>query len=311
MVAHETGATRGIPETIRWQNGICWWCLVSFKSGNLKFAKPTGLRDAFDIHRGDIISLVGGGGKTTLMFALARELASSGNCVITTTTTKILEPLPSQTQLLLLGAEGGKLIRLLLQNMDKYRHITVASERLASGKLNGISSRLVVKLAGLNQVSHIIVEADGAAQKSLKAPNLTEPVIPDNTSLVIPVVGVDSLGCHLTEEDVFRSEIASGLLGVPLGEVISAESIALLVTHHQGIIRGSPDQARIIPFINKVDLENSLSKARDLGIKILAMSYHRIRQVVLGQAQLRNPVIEVISRKVIKKNYTDSRRYLG
>lgn len=252
------------------------------------------LKEALDIEPGEVVSLVGAGGKTTLMFALAHELAASGSCVITTTTTKILEPLPSQTPFLLLERDKEEMMRLLLQNVDKYSHITLASERLASGKLNGIGPELVVKLAELNQVSYIIVEADGAAHKSLKAPNSTEPVIPYNTSLVIPIVGIDAVGCRLTEENVFRPEIVSKLLGLLLGEVVSAESVAFLITHPQGIIKGSPDRARIVPFINKVDLDEGLSKARDLAGKILAMRHPQIRQVVLGQAQFPEPVTEVV-----------------
>ena len=255
------------------------------------------LRQAFDIHHREVISLVGGGGKTTLMFALAQELALTGSSVITTTTTKIFEPLPSQTPLLLLEADEEEMIRLLLENVNKHRHITLASERLASGKLNGISPELVVRLAKVSRLSHIIVEADGAARKSLKAPNLTEPVIPSNTSLVIPIVGIDALGIRLTEENVFRPQIVSELLGLPLGEVISAESIAFLITHHRGIIKGSPDRARIIPFINKVDIDGGLAKARDLAFKILAVRHPQIKQVVLGQAQLPQPVIEVIAKE--------------
>lgn len=256
------------------------------------------LKEALDIRPGEVVSLVGGGGKTTLMFALARELASGGDCVVTTTTTKILEPSPSETPLLLLETDEEELMRLLLDNVDKYRHITIASGRLTSGKLNGISSEFVVKLAGLSQVSYIVVEADGAAHRSLKAPNPTEPVIPFNTSLVIPMVGIDAVGCRLTEEDVFRPEIVSNLLGLPLGEVISSEAIAFLITHHQGIIKGSPERARIVPFINKVDLDKGLSKGRDLAGKILAMRHPQIEQVVLGQAQSPEPVIEVISHEV-------------
>jgi probable selenium-dependent hydroxylase accessory protein YqeC len=254
------------------------------------------LKEALDIKPGEVISLVGAGGKTTLMFALARELASSEKCVVTTTTTKILEPSSAETPLLLVEADEKQMVRVLLQNLDKYKHITLASENLPSGKLKGVSPELVVKLAELNQVSYIIVEADGAARKSLKAPNPTEPVIPYNTSLVIPVVGIDAVGCRLTEEDVFRPEIASKLLGLPLGEVISAEAIALLITHPQGIIKGSPAQARIIPFINKVDLDEGLSKGRDLANKILAMGHSQIEQVVLGQAKFPEPAVEVISK---------------
>ena len=257
------------------------------------------LKEALGIKPGEVISLVGGGGKTTLMFALARELTSSGNRVITTTTTKILEPLSSETPLLLLEADEQEMIGRLLQNLADYSHITLARERLASGKLKGVSPELVVELARLNRVSCIIVEADGAAQRSLKAPNLTEPVIPDATSLVIPVVGIDALGCRLTGENVFRPELVSKLLGLPLGEVISAESIAFLVTHPRGIIKGSPGGARIIPFINKVDLDRGLSRGRDLAGRILAMRHPRIKRVVLGQVQSPEPVMEVIPGEVV------------
>ena len=65
------------------------------------------LKEAFAIHHGEVISLVGGGGKTTLMFALAQELASVGELVITTTTAKIFEPLPSQTPQLLVENDGA------------------------------------------------------------------------------------------------------------------------------------------------------------------------------------------------------------
>jgi probable selenium-dependent hydroxylase accessory protein YqeC len=253
------------------------------------------LKEALDIKFGEIISLVGGGGKTTLMFALARELASDGSCVVTTTTTKIFEPLPSQTPFLLLEADEKKMIESLVQSIDKYRHITLARERLPSGKLEGIRPDLLGRLARVNRVSYIIVEADGAAHKPLKAPGPTEPVIPSNTTLLIPIVGVDAVGCRLTEENVFRPQIVSELIGLPLGEVISAESIAFLITHHQGIIKGSPDCARIVPFINKVDLDKGLVKATDLANKILAMRHPRVKQVVLGQAQLMEPVIKVIS----------------
>jgi probable selenium-dependent hydroxylase accessory protein YqeC len=254
------------------------------------------LKEALDIRSSEIVSLVGGGGKTTLMFALARELASGEESVITTTTTRILEPSPADTPLLLLEADEERLLQALLKNLDKYRHITLASEKQSSGKLKGVSPELVTRLAELELVSYIIVEADGAAQKSLKAPNTSEPAIPRNTSLVIPIVGIDAIGCRLTEADVFRPEIVAELLGLPLGEVISARDIASLLTHPQGIIKGSPAQARIIPFINKVDLDEGLSKGRDLAAEILAKEHPQIGQVILGQAQLPEPVAEVIIR---------------
>ena len=49
------------------------------------------LKDAISLNENEIISLVGGGGKTTLLFWLARELCPQG--VVLTTTTKMKYPL--------------------------------------------------------------------------------------------------------------------------------------------------------------------------------------------------------------------------
>ncbi len=266
------------------------------KYQRLSYSSTTSLKLAFNISSKEVISLVGAGGKTTLMFALARELASDKGCVITTTTTKILEPLPSESPFLLMAKDEEELLELFLQNAGRYKHITLAREKLASGKLGGISPELVMKLSNLVQASYVIVEADGAARRPLKAPNATEPVIPENTSLVIPVVGIDAIGRPLNEENVFRSEIASSLLGVPLDTIISAELAASLITHPHGIIKGSPSRARIIPFINKMDLDKRRLKGRDLASKILTVRHPQISKVVLGQAQLAGVVTEVIVR---------------
>jgi len=44
-----------------------------------------------------VISIVGGGGKTSLMFLLAHAFQAKGLNVISTTTTRILNPTPRQT----------------------------------------------------------------------------------------------------------------------------------------------------------------------------------------------------------------------
>jgi len=257
------------------------------------------LREALDIHPKEVISLVGAGGKTTLMFALSRELATHKKIVITTTTTKIFPPAPSDTPFLFLSRDEEEIVAYIIENASRKGHVTIASELLPdSGKLQGISPSLVSKLIKLGPVDCVVVEADGASKRPLKAPNPEyEPVIPPCTTLVIPMVGIDALGCKLSEESVFRSEIASRLTGTPLGGTVSADAIVSLMLHPSGMTRGSPADARIIPFINKVDLTLDLSAARHIASQILAAKHPRIDRVVLGQAQVHPPVAEVIYRE--------------
>jgi probable selenium-dependent hydroxylase accessory protein YqeC len=256
------------------------------------------LKEAFDIGSKEVISLVGAGGKTTLMFALARELNKGKGVLITTTTTKIFPPSSIDVPHVLTSRDRGEIIDFILSNGTDLGHINLASGISdATGKLLGIEPELVRKLIDLDPVLYIIVEADGAAHRPLKAPNPTyEPVIPPSTSLVIPMIGIEALGQALTEEHVFRSEIAAQLAGISPGEAVSADVIANLIVHPSGIIRGSPDRARVVPFINKVDLHADLSGAREVAIKILEAHHSRIDRVVLGQAQLEPPVREVVFR---------------
>jgi len=252
------------------------------------------LKEAFDIQHGEVISLVGAGGKTTLMAALAKELAQNGASVITTTTTKIFDwQAPGEE--LIMEADEDRMLELTVQALQKHRHITLASGSLPQvKKLDGISLQIIARLAKLEQVDYIFVEADGAARKPLKAPNATEPVIPGNTSLVIAVVGIDALNKKLNRENVFRPEIISKLTGLAMEEVVTADAIAALIVHDEGITKGSPKSARIIPLINKVDTQEDKASAEGLAQKILEAGQSRIRRVVLGQLQSEQPVVKII-----------------
>ncbi len=244
----------------------------------------------------EVISLVGGGGKTTLMFALARELVAAGHRVLTTTTTKILEAEPSLHGFpsLVIEEDEEKLFQLVVWQLEQRGQVTAARARLPEqGKLQGVTPEVVDRLAQQKQIAHIIVEADGAAHRSLKAPSPTEPVIPSSTTLVVPVVGLDALGLRLTEENVFRSHLASEITGVPLGESVTAEAVTTLVVHPRGMAKGSPPRARVIPFINKLDM-GDLSTARELAAMILREGHPRISHVVLGQAREDERVLEVV-----------------
>jgi probable selenium-dependent hydroxylase accessory protein YqeC len=262
------------------------------------YGKSMKLTDAFEIGKHEVVSVVGGGGKTTLMFALARELAAMGMPVITTTTTKLIETEPSLhgSPLLLLEEDAGKLLRLLTGKVKEYGHVTVAAGTLPGpGKLEGIDPCTVDKIAAMG-IAGIIIEADGARHKPVKAPSDTEPVIPASTTLVVPVVGMDALGAKLTEDEVFRPEIISRLTGLATGGSLGVDDIAMLVTHTEGIAKGAPTGARIIPLLNKINGEN-FSAARDIARRILLKRHPQIHKVVLGNVRDADPVIGVVTER--------------
>lgn len=252
------------------------------------------LTEALGLKAREVVSLVGAGGKTTLMFRLAKELFLNGKRVVTTTTTKILEPRAGETESLFIDQDEKRIKDFVRRHLDQYRHITVARERLGLGKLKGVSSDLVNELWGFDKIDTIIVEADGAAGRSIKAPREWEPVIPTSTTLVVGILGVDGVERELNEENVFQSERVSRITGIPIGEKLSDEGIALLMTHAEGIFKGTPSSSRVIAFLNKVDIPEGVTQARGVAIKIFEKKHHQIERVVLGQLRSESSVAEVI-----------------
>jgi probable selenium-dependent hydroxylase accessory protein YqeC len=256
---------------------------------------PVGfLTEALGIKAKEMISLVGAGGKTTLMFRLAKELFLNGKKVVTTTTTKILEPTPGETGSLFIDPDEEKIKDFVWRHLDQYHHITIALERLGSGKLKGISPNLVKGLWSSHGIDTIIIEADGAAGRPVKAPRENEPVIPTNTTLVVAILGVDGMEMELNEENVFQPERVSKITGIPIGERLTDEAMAILMTHPEGIFKGTPSSSRVIAFLNKVDIPNGVVKAKSIGQKIFEKKHRQIERIVLGQLKNEPPVAEVI-----------------
>ncbi|UCD71485.1 MAG: putative selenium-dependent hydroxylase accessory protein YqeC [Syntrophobacterales bacterium] len=254
-------------------------------------------REALELERHRIICLVGAGGKTSLMFAMARELADFGNHVITSTTTKIFKPSREETPFILLRKGAGNILKAIPDMVHQYGHFTLVERRLPGKKLKGVSPEIIDGLGALDEVEHIIVEADGAARLPLKAPDENEPVITSKTSLVVVVVGIDGIGVDLTKDYVFRPHIVSELTGLPMGEKVTIEAIAKLMIHPRGMAKGTPPHATIIPFLNKVDIPDGFKKGRALAGLILEKGHPRINRVVLGHAIREKPVVAVLSRK--------------
>jgi len=274
---------------------VIYSLIERFVKRTRKEEKPVGfLIESLGIQEKEVISLVGAGGKTTLMFRLAQELFLSGKNVVTTTTTKILEPTSGETNFVFIDPDEEKIRDFVRRHLNQYHHITVAQERLGSGKLKGIFPNLVNELWSLQGMDTIIVEADGAAGRPVKAPREGEPVIPSNTTLVVAILGVDGLEMELNEENVFQPERVSKMTGIPMGERLTDEAMAILMTHPEGIFKGTPSLSRVVAFLNKVDIPNGMVKAKSISQKIFEKGHWQIERIVLGQLIKEPPVAEVI-----------------
>ncbi len=218
---------------------------------------------------GQSVAAVGGGGKTSLLTAIARRFhAQTGKPAILTTTTKIFAPLPEEGLGLALG-DIDTLSKNLRPCIDACGVSWFARSREGKAPVPGLESEQRMKLSGFAppEIERLklgdaltLIEADGARRLPIKAPGPDEPVLPEGLDAVLGVVGLDALGAPLRESHVFRPEALARICGLGSGEEITAQAVARLCAHPDGLFHKAEGGARKWIVINKADLETSLEK---------------------------------------------------
>jgi molybdenum cofactor cytidylyltransferase len=252
------------------------------------------LVDALGIGAGDVVALVGGGGKTTAMFRLAREIAARGELALTTTTTHIFG---EQVALAPAHVRAGEATReAVLAALAAHRHVLViGATDPATGRAAGIPLELFTRLRAWCPRACLLNEADGSRGRPFKAPAPHEPAIPAETTLVVPIVGADVLGQPLDAEHVHRPELVGRLGGVAPGARVTPELVARVLAHAEGGLKNVPAGARVVVLINKVETLGDLEPARETAERLLREP--PIESVVLGAARADEPVREVCARR--------------
>ncbi len=228
-----------------------------------------------------IVCFVGGGGKTTAMFALANALAAQGKRVITTTTTRLFASQRAQSPAWCAASNLATLTALL----DAHGQclVTAADGEDADGKARGVEPALVAALAARDDVDAVLIEADGSRARPFKAPAPHEPVIPSETTHVVALVGADVFGKPLNAAQVHRPERVAALGGVAEGTPITPHLVARIVTHAQGGLQHVPPTAHFLPFLNKVEDPADALQADESASLLLGTP--RVREVLVGSLQ--------------------------
>ena len=254
----------------------------------------TSLRQALMLGDGGVISLVGAGGKTSLMFKLAHELSMTGESVLTTTTTKIFEPEPEQSSCVIASDSVTDLVGQAKELIDKHPHITMARGRLPDkGKLVGIPPGAVDSLWKSNLFRWIVVEADGAAGRPLKAPADHEPVIPGCTGCIVGLAGLSGIGRPLTDRWVFRPGRFAVLAGIPQNSGITESAVGDVITHKKGLFKNASARVARIAFLNQADTPEYFAAGQRIARLLTEKLDAGLDRVVIGQARADSPVLKI------------------
>jgi probable selenium-dependent hydroxylase accessory protein YqeC len=234
------------------------------------------------------VFLVGAGGKTTLMFALAQELGREHR-VVTTTSTRILRPDPSESPEVVVEADISMLLRTLREGRLGPGHLTVARVESPDGKLLGFPPADLDRIHEAGLVDVLLVEGDGAAGLPLKAHADHEPVVSALADLVVAVVAADAPGGPLHDSHVHRTHLARERLGKDPGAEVTVADVVTLFFHSRGYLRGAPGEVTV--FVSRAAADPS-------GARLLAAALDAadregvVRSMAIGELVQGEPWVE-------------------
>ena len=230
------------------------------------------LSDLIDIQKG-VTAFVGGGGKTSAIYQLAKELSTKGGRVIVTTTTKMYVPKSTQVQSLLLAPT----IDQIKDALDCLNCIGIGGGILED-KIIGVTEDNIEDMKSV--ADYVLVEADGAKHLPVKVPGINEPVIPKGADQVVAVVGMSALGQKI-ENCCFRKEQVMDLLGVDEGHRLETRDLVKIISSCDGLRKGVGSR-RFVLLLNQMDTLKDETLVRCIPIQMMK---HEIDQVVLASLQ--------------------------
>jgi probable selenium-dependent hydroxylase accessory protein YqeC len=189
--------------------------------------------------RDHVISIVGAGGKSTLMDTLAKIYANKGKKVVVTTTTHIGKPKQHPV------AYNTCDLKQLFQK----RQIVVAGEDASEYKLRASQQMGITDYQASADI--VLIEADGAKHFPSKVPIETEPVIVSESDIVIGVMGMDAIGITL-KEGCFRLERAMEVLKTDAQHVMTVADAAAILSSDWGTRKNVENKDYYI-VLNKCD----------------------------------------------------------
>ena len=171
----------------------------------------------FLAEKGHVVSLVGGGGKTTLLYALSEHCARRGWRVLAGTTTHIRQPkqnfAAADADVKALWAAGA---------------FAVLGTPDGSGKLTAPPPRQLEHW--MEQADAVFLEADGAKRLPCKAPAAHEPVLLPQSDIVLALAGLSALDRPLREVcfryDTIRPQFLAAAPDAPLTPPVLAQLLA-------------------------------------------------------------------------------------
>lgn len=225
----------------------------------------------FQFSENAIVSFIGSGGKTSLMWYFAEHFRNRKK-VLVTTTTKIAMPTDNFYDFF-------------------YQNTAEIARPLERGiTLVGQSVEKVDKLGYAENISDffpffdiILIEADGSRQLPLKGWATFEPVVLENTTQTIGIVPLSSLGKRINETTIHRLPLFLELTDARLGDVVTVQTLIDLVQHPKGLFQKSHGQKCL--YLNQVETEKEYQLAKEFVQRLTDLKEIQPDRIIAGSIQ--------------------------
>ena len=203
-----------------------------------------------------LISVSGGGGKTSFLYNYAKTFNNSSKKLLITSTTKMYYPTNYESIFdeIIISSDINELISVGNAKII----FAMQSEDKEKNKLIGFDKSLLETLFMKNIYDTIVSESDGARSKSIKAYSHYEPVHPSNATDIVGVIGLSSYKKIINADYVHRVDNFTEITNTKIGEVINIDVFVSLINSNVGLFKSSPKNARKHLLINQCDTIDDL-----------------------------------------------------
>lgn len=213
---------------------------------------PT-LVECLNTKKNDVLTLIGSGGKTSLLWLLGVSFPTWR--ILLTTTTKMSD-------------EPWRLFRRFIDDVDLCQQFYpeepgsyLLAQRLPdSEKLQSLPVDVLRPL--LPRYDLVVIEGDGSQRRPLKGWADHEPVVLADTTITVGILPLSIVGRQADDTTIHRFSLFSDIANIQKGERIQPIHLVRAIAHPNGLWRNA--QSKRILLLNRVETDETRQYANEI-----------------------------------------------
>lgn len=182
------------------------------------------LCNLYPFYKYHVISLIGGGGKTSMLFRLGDELKQHYAHVCLSTTTHMMYPMQIATENIFLH-DDTEVLKAMLHHHDMIYAAALYQDKKLTKPCDAVLSTIEQE-AGI-----VLYEADGSKHLPIKCMGEHEPALRDSTQLCVQMIGYSCMDKPLSQV-LHRYELACSSWGWNDTEKMDVNKLIQLATYN-------------------------------------------------------------------------------